>query len=149
MKRKPLAEKVGRDTKVAADIEAGQRLPTLATVARLASALGVAAAWLAYGIGDMHTDHAPALTDGMGARLVAVRSEREVSKAELARLTELSPRAIAKIEAGGQAGIETIEALAKALDISPAWLAFNQGPRELPKRRRSAKSPAPSTPTHP
>ena len=145
MKRKPLAQKAGRDSKVAADIEAGQRLPTLATVAGLASALGVAAAWLAYGLGDMHTVDSPALTDGMGARLAAVRIERAVSKAELARLTALSPRAISKIEAGGQSGIETIEALAQALDISPAWLAFNQGPRELPKRRR-ARAPEPAHP---
>lgn len=143
MKRKPLAQKAGRDSKVAADIEAGQRLPTLATVAGLASALGVAAAWLAYGLGDMHTVDSPALTDGMGARLAAVRIERAVSKAELARLTALSPRAISKIEAGGQSGIETIEALAQALRVSPGWLAFGVGPQVLPSRRRSRQQPQP------
>ena len=52
----------------------------------------------------------------------------------------LPPSAYAKIEAGGQTGVEVIEALAKALSVSPAWLAFNQGPRELPKRHRTVTS---------
>ena len=35
------------------------------------------------------------------------------------------------------------EALAKALRVSPAWLAFGIGPRELPPRRRAAMTAAP------
>lgn len=136
LKRLPLAEKAGLATATGRDIETGQSLPTLATVARLASALGVPASWLAYGLGDMHSSDAPATTDGMGARLQAVRTERGLTKAALARRIDLSPTALANIENGAQSGVEVIEALAKALDVSPAWLAFNQGPRVLPPSRR-------------
>lgn len=140
MTRKALGQKVGRDSEVAANIEAGQRLPTVGTLARLASALAVSAGWLAYGLGDMGVNNSAATTDGMAERLQAVRTEQGLTKAALARSGDLAPSAYAKIEAGGQTGVEVIEALAKALSVSPAWLAFNQGPRELPKRHRTVTS---------
>lgn len=145
LSRSALGPKVGLDSNVAAYIEAGQRLPTVATIARLASALGVAAGWLAFGLGDMTADVPAGTTEGMGARLAEVRVERKLTKASLARAGDLAPSAYARIETGGQTGVEVIDALAKALDVSPAWLAFNQGPRELPKRRR-ARSPEPAHP---
>jgi hypothetical protein len=43
---------------------------------------------------------------------------------------------IAKIENGGQAGVDTIERLAKELRLSLAWLAFGVGDRE-PLHQRS------------
>jgi len=146
LKRLPLAEKAGLATATGRDIELGQRLPTVATVARLAAALGVSAAWLAYGVGEPVTGESPGTTDGMGSRLQAVRNERSIAKAELARLTKLSPRAIAKIEAGGQSGVDVIELLANALGISPAWLAFSEGPQVLPSRRRGRP---PAVASHP
>jgi transcriptional regulator with XRE-family HTH domain len=78
-----------------------------------------------------------ATCDGMGARLQQLRVERGHTKAASARLVGLSPSTVADIEYGAQTGVEVIEALAKALYISPAWLAFNQGSRELPVRRRA------------
>jgi transcriptional regulator with XRE-family HTH domain len=75
----------------------------------------------------------------MGARLQAIRNERGLTKAALARLVGLSPSAFAKIENGGQSGVEIIEALAKATGVSPAWLAFNEGPRILPSPRRGRR----------
>lgn len=144
--RMALAQRAGGGQTVSLDIETGQRLPTVGTLARLASALGVAATWLAYGLGEQYTDDPPATTDGMGARLATVRVEQGTTKAALARLVNLSPSALANIENGGQTGVDVVEALAKALNISPAWLAFNRGPRELPKRRRAAK---PTAPAHP
>ncbi len=116
------------------DIETGQRLPTVATVASLAAALGVAAPWLAYGIGDRPSDGPSASTDGMGSRLAAVRVEKGLTKAALARLVELSPSTVADIENGSQSGVEVIEALAEALEVSPGWLAFGVGPQVLPTR---------------
>lgn len=136
MTRKALALKVGHDSEVAAHIEAGERLPTVRTIAKLAAALTVSAAWLAYGLGDMMADGHAATTDGMGGRLEAARSGRGLTKAALARLVDLSPSTVADIEKGAQTSVDVLEALAGALDISPAWLAFNEGPRELPKRRR-------------
>jgi len=142
--RKALGQKVGRDSEVAANIEAGQRIPTVGTVARLASGLGVSAAWLGFGLGEQNADGPAATTEGMGARLSAARIEQELTKAALARLAAISPPALANIENGGQTGIDVIDSLAKALNVSPAWLAYGVGPQVLPSRRgaRAAQTSA-------
>lgn len=141
-----LAQKAKVGTPTALYAETGKQIPTVGSVARLAMALSVSAAWLAYGLGDMRTEGSAPTCDGMGARLESVRIERQLTKAALARQVSLSPSTVADIEKGAQTGIDVLEALAKALDVTPAWLAFNQGPRELPKRRRAAK---PTAPAHP
>ncbi len=128
---------VGRAADVVVYIESGQRRPTVGTVARLALGLGVSAGWLAFGLGVPRGDGPAATTEGMGARIAAVRIERGLTKAALSRLVDLSPSSFAKIENGGQTGVDVLEALAKALGVSPAWLAFGEGPRELPKKRRT------------
>ena len=137
LKRLHVAARAGLARATGRTIETGNRLPTVGTIVSLAGALDVSASWLAYGIGDMHINGAPATCDGMGARLQQLRVEQGHTKAALARLVGLSPSTVADIENGAQTGVEVIEALAKALCISPAWLAFNQGSRELPVRRRS------------
>ena len=137
LKRLHLAAKAGLARATGRTIESGNRLPTVGTIVSLAGALDVSASWLAYGIGDMHINGAPATCDGMGARLQQLRVEQGHTKAALARLVGLSPSTVADIESGAQTGVEVIEALAKALCISPAWLAFNQGSREVPVRRRA------------
>ena len=136
IKRRPLAEKAGIAPSTVIDIETKQRLPTVATIARLAKALSVSAGWLAYGLSDTMADGTLATTEGMGTRLQTVRIEHGLTKAALARSGDLAPSAYAKIENGGQTGVEVIEALAQALGVSPSWLAFNQGPQVLPSRRR-------------
>ena len=135
LKRRPLAEKAGVAPSTVGDIEMGRQIPTVGRVARLASALSVSAAWLGFAIGDVLTQN-PANCDGMGSRLQSVRIERGLTKAALSRLANLSPSAFAKIENGGQSGIEVIESLAKVLGVSPAWLAFNQGAPVLPRTAR-------------
>jgi transcriptional regulator with XRE-family HTH domain len=72
----------------------------------------------------------------MDSRLLAMRSERGHTKASLAKLAGVTPGTIADMENGGQAKVQTVEALAKALKISPAWLAFGVGPQILLSRRR-------------
>jgi transcriptional regulator with XRE-family HTH domain len=79
----------------------------------------------------------------MGARLQTMRVERGLTKAALARLVELSPSSFAKIENGGQTGVDVLEALAQALAVSPGWLAFGVEPQVLPSRRRPRQSPLP------
>ena len=137
LKRLHVAARAGLARATGRTIETGNRLPTVGTIVSLAGALNVSASWLAYGIGDMHINGAPATCDGMGARLQQLRVEQSQTKAALARLVGLSPSTVADIENGAQTGVEVIEALAKALCISPAWLAFNQGLRELPVSRRA------------
>ncbi len=139
--RNELVQSVGAGQTAVSEIEAGKRLPTVGMIARLAVALGVSAGWLAYGLGDERADGPAANCDGMGMRVQEVRAALGMPKAELARRADLSPRTISNIENGAQAGIEVIDAMATVLNVSPAWLAFKQGPRELPKRRRTAKLP--------
>ena len=123
--------------------ETADRIPTVATIARLAAAMNVDAGWLAFGTGIEATSAALQTSDGMGERLGALRTDRSLTKAALARMVELSPSAYAKIENGGQTGVDTLEKLADALRVSPAWLAFGVGPRELPPRRRAGAAAAP------
>lgn len=146
LSRAALGHKVGRDAEVAAYVETGQRLPTVGTIARLASGLGISPAWLAYGLGEPTSESTPATTDGMGARLAEVRVDQAITKAELSRLSGLTAPSITQIENGGQSGVGVIEALADALGVSPAWLAFNQGPQVLPSRRGGRPRSAASSP---
>ncbi len=124
-------------------LESGERMPSVGTVAKLAAALGVSAPWLAYGLGEANADSA-ATCDGMGERLRSIRTERGYTRTDLARMAERSPPTIAAIEDGGQAGVDTIEMLAKALGVSPGWLAYGVGPMEPPSRRRTPRPAAAS-----
>jgi len=137
LKPAALALRVGRDTKVVANIEANERIPTVGTVARLASGLQISAGWLGFGVGEPVSQGAASSTDGMSTRLAAARTAHGLTKAALARLADLSPSAFAKIENGGQTGVDVLAALAKALGVSPAWLAYGEGPQVLPSRRRA------------
>jgi transcriptional regulator with XRE-family HTH domain len=67
----------------------------------------------------------------------------------LAKQAGLSHTAVGNIERGTMPGIDTAEALANALGVSPGWLAYGLGPMELPKRRttRPAASTAPASAT--
>ena len=143
--RMEVVARAGGSKAAAHDIETRLRVPMAATVARLASSLGLAAGWLAYGLGEPTGVRTNSQCEGMGMRLQSVRLARGLSKAELGRVAGLTAPSISQIEAGGQSGINVIEALAKALGINPAWLAFNEGPQVLPARRRgrpAAQSPA-------
>ncbi len=82
----------------------------------------------------------------MSKRLRQTLHEKHMSRAELGRLTGISPRAIAKVESGGQSGIDVVESLAKALGVSPGWLAFGVGPQVLVTARRGRPPAQPSAP---
>ena len=110
-----LAQRVGRDPSVSADIEMNQRLPTVGMVVRLAAGLEVSVGWLAYGIGSPHPEETPATTEGMSARIKTARMEQGFTKAGLARLADLSATALANIEKGRR----------------PAWTYSRRWPRRL------------------
>ena len=146
LSRRALEQMAGGTNGSVLYVEEGRRLPTVATAAHLAAALGVSAAWLVYGLGEPNAAGLISTTTGMGERLQSVRASLPLARAELGRRTGLSPRAIAKIEDGGQSGVDVVELLAQALGINPAWLAFHEGPQVLPSRRRGrppAQSSAP------
>lgn len=149
LKKSPLAQRAGLAAATERDIESGVRVPTVSTIARLAAALSISPGWLAYGIGDDGIVGVATTTTtntlGMGMRLQVTRTQQGFSKAALARLVGLSPTALANIESGAQSGVDVVEALAKILGISPAWLAFGQMPKVVQEPRRGrppAQSPA-------
>lgn len=114
-------------------------VPRLDTVEKVAYALGLSPSFLAYGL-DGDTSRGEALrADGVAERLQAARRARGLSMRALARLAGLTDTAVRTTEAGITVPtVATVEEFAKALGVSPAWLAFDQGPRELPKRHRAA-----------
>ena len=78
--------------------------------------------------------------------MLAVRTESGVAKAALARMVELKAPSLSLIENGGQSGVDTIERIAKALGVSPGWLAYGVGPMVLPPRRRTRPATATASP---
>jgi len=140
---KAVVQKMGGDQATVRAIEQGARIPTVGTIARLAAALRVSPAWLAYGIDEAAAESAVGTCETMGVRLQTSREEKGLTKAALARLGGLSPSAFAKIENGGQSGIDVIESLAKALGVSAGWLAFGVGPQVVvsPRRGRPPTQP--------
>lgn len=146
IKRRPLADAAGIAPSTVGDIEMGRQVPTVGKIAQLATALSVSAAWLGFGIGELQVEGRPATCEGMGARVQAVRVERALTKAELGRLAGITAPSVAQIEKGGQSGVAIIEAIAKALGVSPGWLAFGIEPQvaHIPRRGRPpAQSSAP------
>lgn len=139
-----VAQRAGCGQTIALEIEDRQRVPATDTLLRLALVLDVSASWLAYGMGDQQAPNMPQSHTAIGDRLRLVREGGSLSLAELGRRTGRSPRAIAKIENGGQSGIDVIESLAKALGVSAGWLAFGMGPQVVasPRRGRPPAQPA-------
>jgi transcriptional regulator with XRE-family HTH domain len=134
--RRALARTAGLSDALVGYLESDQRLPSVGKIARLASALGVSASWLAYGLGDAHADDALETCEDLGTRLQTARVERARTKAELGRLAGLTATSITQIENGGSSGVDAVEALAQALGVSPGWLAFGLGSQVLPTGRR-------------
>jgi len=119
-------------------------VPRLDTVERVAYALGLSPAFLAYGIEADTSQPSDGLRcDGVASRLRQSRTDRGLSVLALATAAGLSHTAVGNVERGTMPTLATAEALATALDVSPAWLAYGLGPMELPGRRRAAESPAP------
>jgi transcriptional regulator with XRE-family HTH domain len=126
--------------------EQGQRIPRLDTVERVAYALGLSPAFLAYGIEADASQPTDGLRcEGVASRLRETRTARGLTMRALARAAGLTDTAVRSTETGASMpGIATVEAFAIALGVSPGWLAYGLGPMELPGRRRAAASPAPS-----
>ncbi len=106
-------------------IEDEGRMPTIDTVEQLARALGVPASWLAFGIHAAPPAKKSYGCQHVGARLRQTRGDRAYSVRALGELAGVSGAAVSAIEnKPHMPSLATIEKLAKALDVSPAWLAF-------------------------
>ncbi len=129
-------------------LEEGRHVPRLDTVEKIASALGLSPAFLAYGIEADASQPTDSLRcEGVTSRLREARTARGLTMRALARAAGLTDTAVRSTETGASMpSIATVEAFGIALGASPGWLAYGLGPMELPGRRRVAAVPAP-TPT--
>ena len=65
---------------------------------------------------------------GIGKRLYLARTRRNLTMADLATKADISGAAISYIESGTRKPTaDTVEGLARALDIDPCWLAYGTG----------------------
>ena len=119
-------------------------VPRLDTVERVAYGLGLSPAFLAYGIESDASQPKDGLRcEGVASRLRQTRIARGLSALAVATAAGVSHTAVGNVERGTMPGLDTAEALAVALGVSPAWLAYGLGPMELPSRRRKAATPEP------
>lgn len=143
-----LAAGMGRGS--AAQMEAGPGVPLLNTAERLANVLQVSPGWLAYGVDGPWEPASELRCKGLASRLRQLRDEQHLTLAELGRRAGSSANAVRSIERGTLPTLATLEELAEAVGVSPAWLAYGIGSRE--PVRRGAKRPAPTParwlPTH-
>lgn len=127
-------------------IEAGERIPRLPMLERLSDALRVSPGALAYGLPGVWEPAEGLRCKGLAARIRQLRDESGLSLSELGRRTGTSAAAVSLLEKGSQPTLDTLEQLATALGVSPAWLAFSEGDRapvDLPRRgaRPAAEKP--------
>lgn len=126
-----LALDAGLSDGVVRHIEDVGGVPGLLTVERLATILGISAAWLAYGPPSPRLKQPSELPDTLATfaeRLTAARMLRGLSRKALSKAAELSLTAISGLESGQVPNVATVERLAKALEIAPGWLAFGPEP---------------------
>lgn len=133
-----LAREAGLTSRTTTTIlESGESLPRVDTVEKLARALKLSPCFLAFGIDVPEVPGEERLSAGLAARLIATRQARGLSRLRLGQLSGTSDTFVRMTETGATMPIlAKLEALAKALGVSPAWLAYGQGPMELPARRR-------------
>jgi transcriptional regulator with XRE-family HTH domain len=126
-----LALDAGLSDGVVRHIEDAGGVPGIQTVERLAAVLDISPAWLAYGPPQKRlaqpSELAP-FTGNFARRLLAARTLRGLSRKALAQLAELSLTAVSDLESGRVPNVATAERLAKALKLSPGWLAFGAEP---------------------
>jgi transcriptional regulator with XRE-family HTH domain len=73
------------------------------------------------------------------ANMTKARNARGLSRAELAEKAGLPSSTVGKIERSesNNSTIQTVVALADALDVNLLWLATDKGPSGLPRGRRA------------
>ncbi len=119
--------------------------PRLDTVERIAYGLGLSPAFLAFGVEGKCPRRGTLRSGEAGVRLRAARQAQDLTMRALARAAGLTDTAVRSTETGASIPtIATVEALAVALNVSAAWLAYGIGNRELPPRRRSGAVSVPA-----
>lgn len=134
----------GINKNAVAGLEEGLSSPRLPTVEQLARVLRVSPGWLAYGLSEQEVPAEPDTPRcaGLRDRLRDAAEQRGLSLREVARRADAGEGVAVAVARGTMPSLSTLEDLARALGVSPAWLAFGEGPRELPRRgsRRAAEA---------
>ena len=140
-----LAAAAGLGKPVVGRLERGEGIPLISTAEKLADALKVSPGWLVYGLASDWEPATELRCKGLAARLRQVRDELGLSLADVGKHAGSSGAAVLAVERKTLPTIASLENLATALGVSPAWLAFGELPRELPRRsaRRADRLAAP------
>lgn len=126
-------------------LENGDSVPRVDTVERLAAALSLSPSYLAFGLGPLSQGDQAGQPAGLPDRLLAARQLRGLSRLQLGQQSGTSHTLVRMTETGTTIpNLAKLEALAKALAISPAWLAFGLDPMEPARRSRAEASSAAS-----
>ena len=125
-----------------AKLEAGTWVPRLPTVEFLAVALRISPSWLAFGLEvdwrlGKYVGHS-----GLAQRVREARAIRGFSIREVERRAGTAEGSVRAIEGRTMPSLDTLEQIAKALGVSPAWLAYGEGPMDAPPRRTAQIAPA-------
>lgn len=134
-----LVRDAGLSKNAVSRLEEGTTSPRLPTVEKLARVLGVAPGWLAYDLGEQVAQgEGPLRCAELAERVREVRDALGLSAREVDRRAGIAESGTRYLQQGGMPTIATLEYIARALGVSPAWLAFGIGPMELPRRRATS-----------
>lgn len=140
--RKGVSLAAGAGKTAVHSIEVEGHTPAADQIEGIARAMGVSPGWLAYGMGEPGDVQDVPGAASVSERLRAAREEARISQSELGRRAGMTHTTIQNIEQGRHCpSVARVEALADALDLSPAWLAFGEGPQKVKRRRARPPSP--------
>jgi transcriptional regulator with XRE-family HTH domain len=128
----PLSRLAGVSHDTAHCIERNLRIPRIDLIEKLAQALSVSPAWLAFGEAPQTLEASHGRHVGVGKRLHLLRTHRGLSRLALAEAAALTGTSVLNIESGRAVPkLDSVERLAKTLGVSPSWLAFGVGKEPL------------------
>lgn len=141
-----LSRAAGVGENVAASVESGKWVPLLDTIERLADALKLSPSYLAFGVDAAWVPReGDALRcAGLAARAREAREVSGLSLRKVGRRLDTAASTVQSIEGGTMPRLDTTEKLAKALSVSPSWLAYGIGPMEPVRRRKGATMSPPA-----
>lgn len=122
-------------------LESGGSVPRVDTVEKLAAALKLPPSYLAFGAGSPLPEGQAVCSVGLPDRLLMARQLRGLSRLQLGQRSGTSHTFVRMTETGTtMPNLAKLEELAKALGISPAWLAFGLDPMESAQPSRAMAS---------
>lgn len=123
--RQPLSQLAGVGKATVQRLEAESSIPSVETLERIADALQLSPCWLAFGEEQPFTATAELRCAAIGARLRQAREALGLSRHALGKAAGTTGTTVQTIEDGlSMPGLDIVEQLAKALRVTPCWLAY-------------------------